>query len=424
MTFNRTHTHFNTHAYDQATSSPQANVYAQCYQQNKQLQPSHLGDIQKRLEVLDNRARLQPIELKDARASPYSFEELLRAILIRIKSKTTLEAAFLVQFFGTEVDVEIMFKNIFEKTLNEIIHSLTSHINGSFDMVAMLLSVLLVRIYGSKDKGSSSSEHELSAPFFRTVESIFRERVLAIQAASVANLKGANPRSLGAMRSSGSHEITRRFAQWNAAVLVLQPELVKKWPSTSPTIDRTDDRQLISSALREMGDAFALLLTKLSERYRKPKDRSMFMINNVCQLLETNEQFNVVLPQREMFQELMDQATEVFVREELKQHFPELIALIEQKRAGKDTKRALSKAIPALAAHYKTALQKIHTEVVTNFSRNFSSVLQKVFEQLVEFFKQFHEIAAESSHAVTYQHQLVQDLSLDTLINVIRKYCM
>ena len=103
-----------------------------------------MGDIQKRLEVLDNRARLQPIELKDARASPHSFEKLWRAILLRLKEKTTLEAAFLVQFFGTEVDVEIMFKKIFEKTLNDIINSLTNHISNSFDMVATLLSLLLM----------------------------------------------------------------------------------------------------------------------------------------------------------------------------------------------------------------------------------------------------------------------------------------
>ena len=374
------------------------------------------------MEVLDNRARLQPIELKDARASPHSFEKLWRAILLRLKEKTTLEAAFLVHFFGTEVDVEIMFKKIFEKTLNDIINSLTNHISNSFDMVAMLLSLLLVRIYGKKDKGASSSEHDLSAPFFRTVERIFRERLVAIQAAAVANIKTANPRAMGALRSSGSHEITRRFAQWSTAMLVLQPELVKKHPSTCPTIDRTDDRQLISIALREMSEAFLLLLTKLSGRCKKLKDRSMFMVNNVCQLMEMSEQFNVMLPQRQMFQDLMDRETEVFVDEELKQHFPELCTLLTQRQEGKDTKRALAKAVPALAARYKTALQKIHTEVVTNFSRNFGVVLQKVFEQLIEFFKQFHVIAAESNQSAAYQQQLVQDLSLETLINVIKKY--
>jgi hypothetical protein len=103
--------------------------------------------------------------------------------------------------------------------------------------------------------------------------------------------------------------------------------------STSSTLqpyNRGVAGDMLLTDLSTLQDETLNLLQRLSEKYNSNKNRIIFLINNLDQIISIFQERRVVGVELNRFIDLLSQQRELFVEEELLQSFSKLIAFVHQ----------------------------------------------------------------------------------------------
>ena len=145
-----------------------------------------------------------------------------------------------------------------------------------------------------------------------------------------------------------------------------------------------------------------LLLERLADEHTTSKKRTVFLINNLDQIVCIFQERRVAGKEFNYFVELLMAQREVFVEEELLNGFSKMIAFVQQTEAHMASGRAAPDINPQVvemlvrefSSSWKSGIEQINRNVLSYFSnfRNGMEILKQVLTQLLLYYTRFQDI--------------------------------
>ncbi len=274
---------------------------------------------------------------------------------------------------------------------------------------------------------------------------------------------GSTPKALFSRRSSGvTSDAGSGAASANPSSSITPQPLASPLPMSggggTPTSMTTSSRHAFTSSyssssagdkllqdLANLQDEFILLLERLSESHSTTKQRVVFMINNLDQIVCLFQERRVAGKELNRFVELLMAQRELFVEEELLQTFSKMIAFVHQTESHLRS-AAMSSSMASSNPHYlenlvnaqvvealvrdfsstwKSGMEQINKNVLSYFSnfRNGMEILKQVLTQLLLYYTRFQEIIRKvwRNKPPAFCRDLV---STNVILTEIKKYAL
>jgi len=181
-------------------------------------------------------------------------------------------------------------------------------------------------------------------------------------------------------------------------------------------------------------DETVLLLERLADEHGSSnKKRTVFLINNLDQIICIFQERRVVGKELNKFVELLMAQRERFVEEELLQNFSKLIAFVQQTETHMVTSSSpvdvnahvVENLVRAFSSSWKQGIEQINRNVLSYFSnfRNGMEILKQVLTQLLLYYTRFQDIIRKvwRSKPPSFCKDLV---STTVILAEIKKYAL
>jgi hypothetical protein len=380
-------------------------------------------------DCLDDMDSHQPILAHVALAenTKYPYERLFRSLLGHLVDAVTNEHVFCRQFFKRDA-----FQLLFNGTFSLLLEQLENYLFGCHDALCLLLMIKVTHSY--KRLARSRTIHSLDS-FFDQCTKLLWPRLKIIMEANLRSLKQATAAKLGGVELH-AHYMSRRFAEFTCSILLIlqntkqapRPGFVsgtldavtpsKAMRSTSSvsgssyTPGATDELASISAGeklledLSEMIDEFIALLDRLSDEHASQTKKTVFVINNLDQVVSIFQERRVVGKEFNKFVEHLMTQRENFVDSELlATGFSNMIAFVQQTEADFASKRdtgvdcevnaqEVEALVLSFASSWKSNIERINRDVLSYFSnfRNGMEILKQVLTQLLLYYTRFQDL--------------------------------
>lgn len=371
-------------------------------------------------DVLDE-ANARPImaHVALAEGQKYSYEMLFRSVMIHLMDAVTNEHVFCRQFFKRDA-----FGPLFQGTLSLLLEQLENYLFGCHDALALLLMIKVTHAHRRMLKARHIASLD---DFLDKITQLLWPRLKTVMDAHLRSIKGANAQKLGGV-DLHAHYVSRRYAEFTCSILLtlhkgnkaLRGEMggdvssitasnppagaAVPVPPAAPTTTKSSAGDMLLQDLSVIMEEIVLLLERLADEHSKAKERHVFLINNLDQIVCIFQERRVAGKEFNHFVELLMAQRELFVEEELVHGFSKMIAFVQQTEAymASSSRQAtpdvnaevVEMLVREFASSWKSGIEQINRHVLSYFSnyRNGMEILKQVLTQLLLYYTRFQDI--------------------------------
>jgi len=402
----------------------------------------HLGDRACVLDLCDKRAKPILVHLALSKDQKFPYEQLFRSIVMHLIDSQTNEYVFCLKFFkdqGRDV-----FRKIFNRTVNLILETTENYLFNCYDSIGLLLMIQINHAHRTILKERRVKDESIDS-FFDRINHLLWPRFQELFDSQLKCLRGANGKRLGLVSASSkstsaielhSHYVARRYAEftssillvlqhkrqhrgeWNISRLRKNDEEATKMAFNSPFsnakrvlfpnsdssehLDTKEKAMTVENIILE--NLFSIqnetieLLHRITEGYGENKRKTIFLINNLDQILGIFEERRVFSFKQICgpFEELLTRQRELFVEEELVDVYSKLIGFVKQNEVNSQSLNStlVESLVRDFALNWQKGIEQINKNVLSYFSnfRNGLEILKQVLTQLLLYYTRFQDI--------------------------------
>lgn len=434
-----------------------------------------------RWEVLDDAPRDIPIlaHVALSEKKTYPYEVIYQSIMTHLMDSMTNEFVFVRKFF--QENGPDAFQGILERTLSLILEQLENYLFNYYDCLGLLL---MIKLTHSNKQSMRDRKIDSLDMFFDSLTNLLWPRLNTCMKKQIRSVRDGDSKKLGGI-DLHAHYVSRRYAEFTCSILQIMHKGKKggdKSMGTSATnstnnsgtngnresdaVTRIEDGsngRLLGKSLKQSpfhrgsaGDMLlddlsvlqkqsVLLLQRLSESHATNKNKIIFLINNLDQIISIFQERRVSGKEFNTFLELRAQQRELFVEEELLQNFSKMIAFVQQTeqhmnrpQSSSDGGRALAEEqkvevniqvveslVREFSSSWKQGIEQINRNVLSFFAnfRNGMEVLKQILTQLLLYYTRFQDILRKIWRSKT--PSFCKDLvNTSTILAEIKKYAL
>lgn len=412
---------------------------------------------------------LAHVALSEKRKYPY--EIIFKSMMVHLMDTCTNEYVFVRSFFrenGSDV-----CKGVLARTLSLILEQLENYLFHCYDSLGLLLMIKLTHSNRAimKDRGI-----DVLDKFFESLTNLLWPRLKTIMNKQIRSVRDGDPRKLGVI-DFHAHYISRRYAELTCSILqivhkgqggkmlvAISDNITLSATGTNHDKEKGRGKDLNGLFLRRvkpeqdsnqsagvmllndlclLQDETIFLLRRCAESHSSNKNKTIFLINNLDQIISIFQERHVGGKELNHFTKLLMQQREFFVEEELLQNFSKMIAFVQQTekylvQCDWSDKRTLSEGhklevntqvveslVREFASTWKQGIEQINRNVLSFFAnfRNGMEVLKQVLTQLLLYYTRFQDIIRKvwRSKPPAFCKDLV---STSTILAEIKKYAL
>ncbi|XP_034829637.1 vacuolar protein sorting-associated protein 52 homolog [Maniola hyperantus] len=338
----------------------------------------------------------------------YSYEALFRSLQYALVDNSCREYLFTTEFFHVKGShAQELFDRILGKTLSLLVKNVENYVLECYDCLALFLCIQLINRYRwmchkRAVAALDSYWDSLLASLWPRLEYVLKLNIQSVRDCDPAKLSN---------KEMGPHYITRRYAEFSAAMLSLS----EQFPSEE-----------LSNLLLALQDEVHCFLLKMAAEFPQRIQQLIFLINNYDMVLSIlMERTRDNTKEAESFREQLQARSTEYVEEILSPHFGGLMQFVkegEQLLEG-DRKSELAnlekKSISLVAsftASWKQSLEEIHREVLVSFPNlvTGAGLLQMALTNFVQYYHKFVKLLTPNART-----QLV---NIHVIMVEIKKY--
>jgi hypothetical protein len=364
-----------------------------------------LGDRINILKEIDQPALIPHIA--EASGTKYPYEVLFRSLHKLLMDTATSEYLFCIDFFGEDS----IFYDIFSGPFTVIDEHFNAILPNFFDAIGLML---MIRITHHHQLIMSRRRVPCLDSYLDKVNIALWPRFKMVFDMHLTSLRNANVRTLWE-DDVHPHYVMRRYAEFTASLLQLNVNY--------------GDGQLELN-LERLRVAVDDLLVKLARMFSRPKQQTIFLINNYDMILAVLKEAGTEGGKTQLqFEELLKSNTTVFVEELLLEHFNDLIRFVKT-RAGEETSSSSERPVTVneveplvkdFASRWKGTIEVMHKDVITSFS-NFlcgMEILKAALTQLLLYYTRLSDCIKRIGGGSALNKELV---SISSIMYEIKKY--
>ncbi|KAF9187799.1 Histone acetyltransferase kat2b [Haplosporangium sp. Z 767] len=340
-----------------------------------------------RLDTLKNHdAGLILIHVANEKNLKYPYEALFRSFNLALIDNASSEYLFLVEYFSKRTqadteDIRAVFSHIFEPTLKLGLANVKDYADSSFDAIGILLCL---RINQQLAKELERRKIPMLDKYRDAIQMALWPRFQVVVDMHIESVRKAKTKIKP--KNVHPHWIARRYGEFAGSLLLLNDELTDVMP-------RLALLRLETSSLFDI----------MSKTFADTKSRLIFLINTFDLVLTLLADVRTpgVEVENEHWKQALHQTIALFVEEELKPYFGDLISFIRMVDiAGGVSKVQLDhfeRASYQFTNTWRQSLLAINTSVIQHFSsfKNGTLVLHQVLGQLIIYYTRFHALLDE-----------------------------
>ncbi|GJP63065.1 hypothetical protein CLOP_g20139, partial [Closterium sp. NIES-67] len=383
-----------------------------------------LGSRDQVLSDVEEPAIIPHIAEADKNKHPY--EVLFRSLHKLLIDTATSEFLFCKEFFGDDSTFHAVFAGPFAV----IDEHFAAVLPNCYDAIGLLLMIRMTRQFQDIMKARKVNCLD---QYFDKVNLLLWPRFKLVFDLHLGSLRQANPRALWE-QDVHPHYVARRYAEFAASLMTLN------------TAHGDGQLELNLDRLRSAVDH---LLVEISRLFPKPKQRTVFLINNYDLILAVLKEAGVEEGRTQRhFAELLSSFSTIFVEEELHEYFRGLVDFVKKRTGtGDETADAVAarsssgstgghKVVAApitakevephlkdFAVRWKATIDLIHKDIITNFS-NFvcgMDILRAALTQLLLYYTRLSDCLKRVEGGASLMKDVV---SIPSIMYEIRKYSL
>lgn len=359
--------------------------------------------IGSRGDVLTSQLETPIIVPHTASKTRYHYEALFRSEQYALVDNACREYLFLTEFFKVRgAQAMDIFNQVMKKTLNLMVKNLQSFVEDCYDTIALFLCLHLVMRY-------RLTCHKRAVPaldkYWDNMTSVIWPRFEYVFQLNIQSIKQCDPLKL--TQETGPHYITRRYAEFSAAMV----SIVEGFPCEGAT-----------QLLAELREAVQCFLLRMAATFSSRIQQLVFLINNYDLVLGVlMERTRDNSKEAESFRDQLNARSSEYVEEILSPHFGGMIQFVKEsevmieKGQTEDSKRQEGKAlalVQSFTSNWKQALEEINQEVLKSFPSLVlgTALVQRAMTQLVQYYHRFHKILPPNARTqlTNFHHIMVE----------------
>ncbi|XP_053985995.1 vacuolar protein sorting-associated protein 52 homolog [Hylaeus anthracinus] len=372
--------------------------------------------IGNRGDVLTSQLEAPIIVPHTASKTKYHYEALFRSEQYALVDNACREYLFLTEFFkvrGTQaMDI---FNQVMAKTLNLMVKNLQSFVDDCYDTIALFLCLHLVMRY-------QLTCHKRAVPaldkYWDNMNSVIWPRFEYVFQLNIQSIKDCDPLKLN--KETGPHYITRRYAEFSAAMI----SVVEGFPCEGAI-----------QLLAELREAVQCFLLRMATIFPNRIEQLVFLINNYDLVLGVlMERTRDNSKEAESFRDQLNARSAEYVEEVLNPYFGGIIQLVKEsevlieKGQTEDLKKQEGKAlglVQSFTNNWKRALEEINREVLNSFPSLVlgTALVQRAMTQLVQYYHRFHNtLPLNARTQLTNIHHIkveIKKYNANNILNVV-----
>ncbi|XP_029040992.1 vacuolar protein sorting-associated protein 52 homolog [Osmia bicornis bicornis] len=360
--------------------------------------------IGSRGDVLNSQLEAPIIVPHTATKTRYHYEALFRSEQYALVDNACREYLFLTEFFKVRgAQAMDIFNQVMGKTLNLMVKNLQSFVDDCYDTIALFLCLHLVMRY-------QLTCHKRAVPaldkYWDNMTSVIWPRFEYVFQLNIQSIKDCDPLKL--TRETGPHYITRRYAEFSAAMV----SVVEGFPCEGAT-----------QLLAELREAVQYFLLRMAATFPDRTQQLVFLINNYDLVLGVfMERTRDNSKEAESFRDQLNARSSEYVEEILSPYFGGIIQLVKESEAltekdqADDLKRQEGKALALVQSftnNWKRALEEINREVLKSFPSLVlgTALFQRAMTQLVQYYNRLHKILPPNARTqLTNIHHIMREI--------------
>lgn len=258
-----------------------------------------------------------------------------------------------------------------------------------FDTIAMFLSIQLILRY-------QLMCHKRCVPaldrYWDTLQSIIWPRFEVVFRSNIQSIRECDPTKFS--KETGPHYITRRYAEYSAAIVGLS----EHFPN-----------EMVSRLLQELQNEVECFILRMAAIFTSRKDQLIYLINNydvVLGILMERTRDNS--KEAQVFRELLANRSAEYVEEILAPHFGGMIQFVKEceqlieKQQHEEVRRQERRSlalVTSFSANWKRALEEINKEVLLSFPSLLTgqNLLQLALASLVQYYHRFQQLLSPNA---------------------------
>lgn len=342
--------------------------------------------------------------IAEASSQKYPYEVLFRSLHKLLMDTASSEYLFCDDFFGEES----IYYEIFAGPFMVIDEHFNTILSNSFDAIGLML---MIRIIHHHQLIMSRRRIPCLDSYLDKVNLSLWPRFKMVFDMHLSSLRNANVKILWE-DDVHPHYVMRRYAEFTASLIHLNVEY--------------GDGQLELN-MERLRMAVDDLLNKLAKQFSKPKQQTVFLINNYDMTISVLKEAGPDGGKIQMhFEELLKTNTSIFVEELLLEHFSDLIKFVKTRASEDNPEKAITVAeaeplVKDFDSRWKGAIELMHKDVITSFS-NFlcgMEILRTALTQLLLYYTRLSDCVKKIAGGSALNKDLV---SIQLIIHEIRKY--
>lgn len=338
----------------------------------------------------------------------YSYEALFRSLQYALVDNGCREYLFTTEFFHVKGNhAQELFDRILGKTLSVLVKNVENYVVECYDCLALFLCIQLINRY--KLMCHKRAVAALDS-YWESLYNTLWPRLQYVLKLNIQSVRDCDPSKLS-NKEMGPHYITRRYAEFSAAMLSLS----EQFPSEE-----------LSKLLTVLQDEVHCFLLKMAAEFPQRIQQLIFLINNYDMVLSIlMERTRDNTKEAESFREQLQGRSSEYVEEILSPHFGGMIQFVKEceqlldgdkkaELAGLERK-SLS-LVASFSSGWKQSLEEIHREVLVSFPNlvTGSGLLQMALTNFVQYYHKFVKLLTPSART-----QLV---NIHVIMVEIKKY--
>ncbi|CAH0700551.1 unnamed protein product [Spodoptera exigua] len=338
----------------------------------------------------------------------YSYEALFRSLQYALVDNGCREYLFTTEFFHVKGShAQELFDRILGKTLSLLVKNVENYVLECYDCLALYLCIQLINRYRwmchKRAVGALDSYWDsLQGTLWPRLEHVLKLNIQSVRECDPAKLSN---------KELGPHYITRRYAEFSAAMLSLS----EQFPSEE-----------LSNILLVLQDEVNCFLLKMAAEFPQRIQQLIFLINNYDMILSIlMERTRDNTKEAESFREQLQARSSEYVEEILSPHFGGMIQFVKEGEQLLDSDKKTELAnlerkslslVASFSSGWKQSLEEIHREVLVSFPNlvTGSGLLQMALTNFVQYYHKFAKLLTPNART-----QLV---NIHVIMVEIKKY--
>ncbi|CAD0196112.1 unnamed protein product [Chrysodeixis includens] len=338
----------------------------------------------------------------------YSYEALFRSLQYALVDNACREYLFTTEFFHVKGShAQELFDRILGKTLSLLVKNVENYVLECYDCLALYLCIQLINRYRWMCHKRAIAALD---SYWDSLQGTLWPRLEYVLKLNIQSVRECDPAKLS-NKELGPHYITRRYAEFSAAMLSLS----EQFPSEE-----------LSNILLVLQDEVNCFLLKMAAEFPQRIQQLIFLINNYDMVLSIlMERTRDNTKEAESFREQLQARSSEYVEEILSPHFGGMIQFVKEGEQLLDSDRKTELAnlerkslslVASFSSGWKQSLEEIHREVLISFPNlvTGSGLLQMALTNFVQYYHKFAKLLTPNART-----QLV---NIHVIMVEIKKY--